>query len=253
VRTQRLHASADESFDRLVDLVYEAVVEPEGWETFLREVCRMFDARAPALLLDWLRAAVVITSRDGRVSYANAAAEELLRRGDVVTTVGGRIAAACPMGSDKLRTALRAAAQPGPRHAGWGTSVALPRSSQCRPVLVTVLPLPRRVSDLPGDAGTVLFIDDPERRLPDDGGWLREMFGLTCAEARVAARLADGLSLAEIADEAGVQVNSVRFHVKRVLQKTATRRQAELVRLLRDTANVRRDGGAEERPARGDR
>lgn len=61
---------------------------------------------------------------------------------------------------------------------------------------------------------------------------LEERYGLTHAEARVAARLGRGLAVKEIAAELHVGVETVRTHLKRVYAKTGTRRQAELVRLV---------------------
>ena len=56
--------------------------------------------------------------------------------------------------------------------------------------------------------------------------------GLTPAEGRVVLALARGLSLAEIAREGSVSLNTVRTHVKRGLAKARVRRQADLVRLV---------------------
>ncbi len=61
---------------------------------------------------------------------------------------------------------------------------------------------------------------------------LRQAFGLTPSEAGVAARLATGRSLREIAENSGLSVNTVRTHLRTIFEKTRTRRQGELVTLL---------------------
>lgn len=61
---------------------------------------------------------------------------------------------------------------------------------------------------------------------------LRDVYGATAAEARVAIALARGDTLAEMADELGVSRETVRVHLKRLFQKTETNRQALLVRLV---------------------
>jgi DNA-binding CsgD family transcriptional regulator len=61
---------------------------------------------------------------------------------------------------------------------------------------------------------------------------LRSAFGLTPAEARLALRLQQGESLAEIADALSLSRDTVRQHLKSVFAKTKTNRQAELVLLL---------------------
>jgi DNA-binding CsgD family transcriptional regulator len=58
-------------------------------------------------------------------------------------------------------------------------------------------------------------------------------YGLTRAEAHVAALLAMGLRVREISAARRTSMNTVRTQVKHLLEKTHTRRQAELVALLK--------------------
>ena len=61
---------------------------------------------------------------------------------------------------------------------------------------------------------------------------LRDLFGLTPAEARLALELAHGASPRDAANRLGVTWNTTRTQLKAVLAKTGTNRQAALVRLL---------------------
>jgi DNA-binding CsgD family transcriptional regulator len=61
---------------------------------------------------------------------------------------------------------------------------------------------------------------------------IQSLFDLTPAEARVARNLAAGDTLDEIAATGRVSRNTVRSHVRGVLEKTGCRRQAEVVALL---------------------
>lgn len=61
---------------------------------------------------------------------------------------------------------------------------------------------------------------------------LRESFGLTPAETRLAAKLKDGLTLRETADALGVSVNTVRNQLRAVFDKMGLNRQSDLVRAL---------------------
>jgi DNA-binding CsgD family transcriptional regulator len=61
---------------------------------------------------------------------------------------------------------------------------------------------------------------------------LRLQFKLTKAEARVAARIAGGLSLKEIADRQHISIHTVRSHLQAIYQKTDTCRQAELASMV---------------------
>jgi DNA-binding CsgD family transcriptional regulator len=82
------------------------------------------------------------------------------------------------------------------------------------------------------DQKFALFIFDP-----DGGGALEEqtlceLFQLTPTEARVAAALTDGMTLAEVARQLGLAAATARWHLRHVFAKTHTCRQPELVNLL---------------------
>jgi DNA-binding CsgD family transcriptional regulator len=63
------------------------------------------------------------------------------------------------------------------------------------------------------------------------------LYGLTPAEALVLSKLVAGLSAREIAAAHRVARNTVRNQIQRLLEKTATSRQSELI------AKVFMDGG----------
>lgn len=58
------------------------------------------------------------------------------------------------------------------------------------------------------------------------------VFGLSPAQQRVAALVAEGLSLVDIAERLGVTVNTARTHLNRVFDKVGVRTQSALVRVL---------------------
>ncbi len=61
---------------------------------------------------------------------------------------------------------------------------------------------------------------------------LKACYRLTDSEADIALRLAEGRSLKEIAKQRGASLHTVRNQVKAAFNKTATRRQSELVALV---------------------
>lgn len=75
-------------------------------------------------------------------------------------------------------------------------------------------------------------VHDPEAIVLLDASLIRQLHGLTVTEAALAVSLAQGRTLAEFADERGCSEETARTHLKRVLGKTETRRQADLVRML---------------------
>ncbi len=61
---------------------------------------------------------------------------------------------------------------------------------------------------------------------------LMAWFGLTPTEARLAVALSTGMSLKDYAAQRAVSLNAVRFSLKNIFRKTATRSQAQLVATL---------------------
>jgi DNA-binding CsgD family transcriptional regulator len=58
------------------------------------------------------------------------------------------------------------------------------------------------------------------------------LYGLTPAESRLAAKIAEGRSLEQAAVMLNITTETARSYIKRILSKTGVKRQAELVRLL---------------------
>jgi DNA-binding CsgD family transcriptional regulator len=65
-----------------------------------------------------------------------------------------------------------------------------------------------------------------------DPAVLREVFGLTPVESKVASVISTGASPEHAAEEMEIAVVTARNHLKAVFAKTGTHRQSELVALL---------------------
>jgi DNA-binding CsgD family transcriptional regulator len=61
---------------------------------------------------------------------------------------------------------------------------------------------------------------------------VQSLFDLTPAEARVARSLASGKTVEDIATDGGTSANTIRTHVRGVLEKTGCNRQVDIVALL---------------------
>ena len=67
---------------------------------------------------------------------------------------------------------------------------------------------------------------------------LRERFGFTKTEARVAVALLEGLSYCEIAGNLGVSYHTVHTHVKAIHTKAGVATTGQLTALIRGAPNV---------------
>jgi DNA-binding CsgD family transcriptional regulator len=113
-------------------------------------------------------------------------------------------------------------------HAGGTAPVGAPAAL---PVLVAPLRGARPAPTGP-PATAIVLVADPEAAAPAPGAPLRELYGLTGAEARVAAALLDHERLANVAAALRVSLATVRTLLQRAFEKTDTHRQADLVRLM---------------------
>jgi DNA-binding CsgD family transcriptional regulator/PAS domain-containing protein len=184
--------------------------------------------------LDCLSSAVILLDGHGRTIFLNRAAERLLRQRDGLVVEQGCLAAVLPQERDALRFLVAQAAQTAARVAlRAGGALPISRPSMRRPYNVLVTPLGRRHTSAHGpDAAVAVFVADPEDRGYSEIGALVRLFRLTPAEARLAAGIATGAPLAEVADALGIGRETARTQLRSVFSKTGTTRQAELVRII---------------------
>lgn len=78
---------------------------------------------------------------------------------------------------------------------------------------------------------------------------VRDSFGLTPAELRVAVRLREGLTLKEVADELSVSVNTIRNQLRAIFDKMGLNRQSDLIRALTELAYLASVMDSDERSA----
>lgn len=76
------------------------------------------------------------------------------------------------------------------------------------------------------------FFVDPSARLELDVDTLTRVYALTPAECRVAREFVRGASVDSISAILGVSVATVRTHMSKLFDKTATNRQPALLKLL---------------------
>jgi len=182
-----------------------------------------------AEVADKIGEAFLLLDAEGRVLFANRAAEEILAERDGLSWDGKALAGARPAVTAALRRLARS---------GDGTAL-LPRPSGREALLAVAAPIaPRHAGAWIADqaAAAVLFIRDPARQQQASEDLLARAYGLTPAEARLAAALSRGLRLEEFAVEQNVSLNTVRTQLRAVFDKTGTHRQADLVRLALGTA-----------------
>lgn len=199
----------------------------------LREADSMMDAGLSAL--EGVRTAMLLVSEQGRVVHCNRAGLQVLAAADGLASTPFGLQAATPGASAKLALAIGAAAGQAGDEARSG-ALRLPRPSGGPAYSVVTLPL-RQAVEAPDvrqlrTAAALVCVIDPAAGAMVRQSELMAMFAFTQAEASLAADLLDGLELREIAERRGRSINTLRTQLARLMAKTDTRRQAELVGLL---------------------
>jgi DNA-binding CsgD family transcriptional regulator len=167
------------------------------------------------------------TDADCRVIYAN----ETAMRDETVNVESGQLSVRSPRGNNTLREAIHRMTKD--VH-GRMRRLDVRRPSDGAPYRLLLMPVPRSRDATAGEnqpAVSILVIDVSSSSKPDPA-MLGELFSLTPAEARFTSCLVSGSSVEEISVEFGVTRETVRTHLRRVLGKTNTRRQGELISVV---------------------
>jgi DNA-binding CsgD family transcriptional regulator len=195
----------------------------------------------PFQLWDHLSVGIVLVDRFAKVLFANAAARSM-SGGDSGVLVNSRLTARSPARrfDELIQSALDREAV---------RVVALSSSVGGLPMIVLVSPVRKaesKRSDCRGlrNAAVLVRLYDPGRQAPIPVSWMMDAYCLTRAEAQVAIAIASGATIAEIARRLRISSNTVRTHLRHAFDKTGTRRQTHLCRLV-STLGLARDGGAD--------
>ncbi|GJD61240.1 helix-turn-helix transcriptional regulator [Methylobacterium frigidaeris] len=176
--------------------------------------------------LDQVAQAALALDGAGRVIGVNRRAEAVF---DAAFRVGdGALRIADPRARDEMAGLIEALS---PRRATPAGPILVPRRDR-RPLILRVLPLIEAARSPFLGARALLLVTDLEAERRPDPALLAPVFGLTAAEARLAALLAGGASLDEAAEALGIAVETARSQIKAVFAKTGTGRQGALVALL---------------------
>jgi DNA-binding CsgD family transcriptional regulator len=183
--------------------------------------------------------AVFLLTEDCQVVFANAKAEDLVRRGMGSRYESGRLAAATPSLTHRLHALARGWARSDRADGDIGGTLDLPRGQNRPPLVAHVFPLAANrtvvIFDIERPAAAV-FVVDPSA---DFGAQIRRFgarFGLTPAETRVLEEIIGGNGIPVAAARLKISGKTARTHAYHILEKTGTNRQTELIRRFFETA-----------------
>jgi DNA-binding CsgD family transcriptional regulator len=172
---------------------------------------------APLLVVDTL----------GGLLFANAAAEEVLRAGDCLRVLDGRLVPspsvfernACV---EALRSIL----------VGQAATVSLTIDPSGRTVLLSTAPISEPAAFAPWNsaAGLVWLVPICQSLKPVNR--ISTLFALTSAEEKLLVHLSAGARLTDVAETLRISIHTARSQLKAIQRKTGWRTQGELVRMV---------------------
>jgi hypothetical protein len=164
-------------------------------------------ASAAVKALDQLAAAVIVTDSGAGVVEMNRAGEAIVRLEDGLLIRNDRLCARRVFETAQVAKLIAGAAVEGRPGAAAGRML-IGRGDGLPAYVLTVAPL-RAALLADGRRLAMVVVVDPGRHAPSEPD-LAEFFGLSPAEARVAAALLTGKTLAEIAAASGIRITTVR-------------------------------------------
>lgn len=222
----RLSETWKRDFQAIASLIRSAALVSEQLRAERSISCAL------ASSLNYLPTAVLVVAADGQVLYSNTAARHLMRRSRILHLHDGRLRLARDGDNQSLHSQIRNVidAKGEERRRRLLQLNSADGQQSCTALTA---PLPAGQDDAaPSTAVAMVMIWEPElSSICADS--LREIFGLTVREAELASHIASGRTIAATAQRMEISRSTARVHLERVLAKTGTHRQTELVALIR--------------------
>ena len=221
------HEPFDTTDKRLLNLLSPHLVQAANLATRFEQLRTELAHRDTAL--DAVHDAVIAVDARFNIVFHNKAAEDLFRSAAPIQSAHGTLHIHGLDNAQAVRHAVKNAIERGSAsslglHDEHGESAGV-----CR-----VLPVADDVSIARfAHHRFALLVFTPKAARAIQVATISALFGLTAAEARVAEMLAAGATPRDISDRLGRSITTVRTQMSQIFQKTSTRRQAELIALLK--------------------
>jgi DNA-binding CsgD family transcriptional regulator len=192
------------------------------------------EAASLADTLDGLAAGAFLIGEDARIVYANACGHEILADGGVLQGPTGKLVSSGGMATNRsLQDAFAAAAAGDDVNAKEMAVPLVARNGE--QWIAHVLPLTsgaRRKAGTFYAAIAAVFVRRAAPNLLSPLEAIADAYRLTAAEMRVLMTIVNVGGVPEAADVLGISETTVKTHLQHVFEKTRTRRQADLIKLV---------------------
>ena len=176
--------------------------------------------------------AVLLVDANSRITYANPRAEAMLREGETITQLNGRLQAPRELVKGQLERTIAAAMGPD-ETVGPASGIPVRREDGTGQI-VHVLPLERRADRPSSLAVAAVFVAEPNAALNLPLEAIRALYDLRPAEVRTLQLVASGQSAKAVAEALSVSESTVKTHTLRLFDKLGVHTRSELVSFVRN-------------------
>jgi DNA-binding CsgD family transcriptional regulator len=185
------------------------------------------------MTLDAISAPTFLVDGTGRIRHMNMVATTIVQKADGLCLNGSILTAVKPNENERLKSLILGAVLGDNKSKHRGSGGAMMNSRQTsQPLHLAILPVPENLTSTIVSPCALIFINDPSVTTRSRATMMKMLYSLSPVESRLADLLIQGLELREAANHLRVTIETARFHLKRVLAKTRTHRQANLIRLM---------------------
>lgn len=174
--------------------------------------------------------AVVLLDANGLVLRASPSAVRILDARDGIAFKKNQLICSDPNQQDQLDRRIAAAIR---GHGAAGGSMLIPRPSGRSSLILRTYPIKECAEffAIAGARALISVVDRSSEKAADDAA-MQRLFNLTAREAQLAVLLHMGHSVETASFSMGISLPTARLYLRRILAKTETTRQSDLLKLL---------------------
>ncbi len=184
-------------------------------------------------VLDRFHMGIFVLSPNGSVVVKNTEAKRILEAGDGLSlSRDGRLQPSDDAERASLKNIITRAISTAQAEDNRAEQLmTIERNSGNDPYLVEVSPI-RDHGEIESDfKGCIVFVIDPNKTDVVSTDGMQALYQLTGAESEICKLIAQGLETGDMADSKNITSETVRSHIKKILQKTGVNNRSQLVRL----------------------
>jgi DNA-binding CsgD family transcriptional regulator len=174
----------------------------------------------------------LILDSNGTIVASNRVARDCIEHQQLLSMNNGCLVITDKNSNRQLYQALEAIEQSDNSDDVIGQTITIGQSNDLSLGLIIRPIRPEDALAYPVHAHAVVFISNSQGTRKISAATLKELFGFTDSESKVAAYLANGHTLTEAAEALSVSINTAKTHAKNIYEKTGVNKQTKFIQLV---------------------